>query len=165
MSGFLRLSRAGIAGILIVVLMGCERATPIPAGAQEVHITITESGVRLIPATVSAGDVYLVVDAPPDGSVTFVERKDASDATPGPMSDADLERLRRGDLQFTASSGLDAGGCSEAQNIEDRGKMGPCGNVMHVVVVPGKYAVLGDGPEADPATGSVGPIAVLEVVP
>ena len=49
--------------------------------------------------------------------------------------------------------------------MADRGKMGPCGNVMKVVLVPGTYAIVGGAPEPDPATGRMAPMAVLNVVP
>lgn len=58
-----------------------------------------------------------------------------------------------------------AGGCNAAQNAEDRGRMGPCGNVMKVVVVAGNYAIVGGGLEADPATNRPPLMAVLHVTP
>lgn len=163
--------------LLTGALAGCGRATPIPAGAQVVHLVITETEVRLTPRTVRAGDVYLVLDEPLQGSFMFAERQPSAEETPGPLSDDDLERLAHGDTEGTAIGGLDAGGCSAEQDAEDRGQMGPCGNVMKVVLVAGKYAVLGPGwreqmtessvdPTADPA-GFVPPasMAVLVVLP
>jgi hypothetical protein len=156
----------GLVGLLAIVLVGCSRATPIPAGAQQVHVVVTESEVRLEPTTVHAGDVYLVLDAPPDGSFAFVEMQRTDEATPGPLTDDDIARLARGDTEGTAIGGLDAGGCSAAQNAEDRGQMGPCGNVMKVVLVEGKYAIVGSTPETrDLTTGRWPPMAILEVVP
>ncbi len=161
-------------GMLAAVLAGCGGATPIPAGAQVVHVAITESGVRLDPATVHPGDVWLVLDRL-GGS--FVERKRTAEETPGPLSDDDLARLAQGDTGGFGFRALPAGGCSPAQDAEERGQMGPCGNVMKVVVVEGKYAILGPGwamqetapsvdPTADPA-GFLPPpsMAVLEVLP
>jgi hypothetical protein len=160
------------------MLVGCGRGqTPIPAGAQVVHVVATESEVSLDPSTVHAGEVYLVLDAPLDGSISFVERKSDAAETPGPLSDDDLARLAQGDTEGTAIGGLDAGGCSPEQDAEDRGQMGYCGNVMKVVVVEGKYAVLGPGwtemetePSADPTADPAGfhppqSMAVLEVLP
>jgi len=160
-------------GMLAAVLAGCGRATPIPAGAQVVHVVISESGVRLDPATVHPGDVWLVLDRL---GGDFVERAAAGE-TPGPLSDDDLARLAQGDPGGFSISALPAGGCSPAQDAEERGQMGPCGNVMKVVVVEGKYAILGPGwdlqgtepsvdPTADPA-GFLPPpsMAVLEVLP
>jgi hypothetical protein len=51
--------------LVTILVVGCGRGqTPIPAGAQVVHVFATESEVRLEPATVHAGDVYLVLDEP-----------------------------------------------------------------------------------------------------
>ena len=168
---------AGLVGLL-AVLIACGRGqVPIPAGAQVVHVVALESGVRLTPATVRAGDVYLVLDEPQNGSIQFVERKTAADEPPGPLSDDDLARLAAGDTEATAIGGLDAGGCSAEQDAEDRGQIGPCGNVMKVVVAAGKYAILGPGwremetePRVDPTADPAGfrppsSMAVLEVVP
>jgi hypothetical protein len=155
----------GVVGLLAGVIAGCSRATPIPPGAQQVHVTVTESEVRLDPTTVHAGDIYLVLDAPPDGGFAFVARQRAADATPGPLTDDDLARLARGDTEGTFIDGMNAGGCSAAQNAEDRGQMGPCGNVMKVELIEGKYAIVGDALEGDPATGRTPLVAVLEVLP
>ena len=43
--------------------------------------------------------------------------------------------------------------------------MGPCGNVLKVVVGPGAYVVVGGSPDPDPQTGELAPLAVLTVVP
>lgn len=147
---------------------------PIPDRAQVIHIVATEIGVRLDPATVHAGDVYLVLDSPVDGSFSFVERQRAGE-TAGPLSDDDLARLAAGDTGGTSRGGLDAGGCSDEQDAESRGQMGPCGNVMKVTLRVGKYAILGPvwteiefgvDATADP-DGFVPPpwMAVLEVLP
>jgi hypothetical protein len=169
---------AGV-GLLASVSFGCvgRGQTPIPPGAQVVHVVATASQVRLDPSRVHAGDVYLVLDEPLDGSFAFVERKRTAEESPGPMGDDDLERLAHGDTEGTATGRLEAGGCSAAQNAEDRGRMGPCGNVFKATVRVGKYAILGPGwtmmetepsldPTADPA-GFVSPptMAVLEVLP
>lgn len=155
----------GLVGLLAGLLVGCSRATPIPSGTQQVHVMVTESEARLEPAIVHAGDVYLVLDAPPDGSFAFVEQQHTVEATPGPLGDDDLARLARGDSQGLYIGGLNAGGCSAEQNAEDRGQMGPCGNVMKVVLVEGRYAIVGGTPDADPTIGRLPPMAVLEVVP
>ncbi len=163
--------------VVLLALAACGRGqAPIPAGAQVVQVVALESGVRLTPSRVHAGDVYLVVDEPPDGSIQFVKRKVAADVTPGPLSDDDLARVAKGDTQFTEISGLDAGGCSPEQNEADRGQLGYCGNVMQVTVGEGKYAVLGPAwreMEMDPAIHPTpnsslphpGSMAVLEVLP
>jgi hypothetical protein len=164
-------------GLLASASVGCGRGqTPIPREAQVVHVVASESEVRLDPATVHAGDVYLVLDEPLEGSFAFVERKRTAAETPGPMSDDDLERLAHGDTEGTATGSFSVG-CDAAQRAEDRGQMGYCGNVWKFVLVAGKYAILGPGwteqqteasvdPTADPA-GFLPPptMAVLEVLP
>ena len=158
-------TRTAVFAALPLALMACGRATSIPEGAQVVNVDITPSAVFLEPATVNAGDVYLVLDNPVDGSLTVVARKESETATPGPLSDAEIERVRSGDMFHTSSDGMDAGGCSPEQNAEDRGRMGPCGNVKLVVLAPGKYAIVGGAPGRDPTTGQLAPMAVLTVVP
>ena len=129
-----------LVGLLAISLTGCGRGqTPIPYGAQQVHVQVVGSEVRLDPATVPAGDVYVVLDTP-RSSVGFAQRLATAGATPGPLRDEDLERLARGDTEGTAIGGFDLLGCTEDQRTEDRGRMGPCGNVFKVVLTPGKYA-------------------------
>jgi hypothetical protein len=75
---------AVLAALLMVATVGCGPTHhPIPVGSQQVHVVITDSEVRLDPTAVSAGDVYLVLDAPAKGSIVFVEAKATADATPG----------------------------------------------------------------------------------
>jgi hypothetical protein len=169
----------GLVGLLAGSI-GCEQGTqPVPPGVQLVHLVATQSEVRLDPAIVHAGDVYLELDEPVDGSFTFVELKRTAMETPGPLSDNDLERIAHGDTEATsiASYGVV---CDAAQRAKDRGKLarpGGCGNVWKFVLVEGKYAILGPGwveqsteasvdPTADPA-GFVPPptMAVLNVLP
>ena len=152
---------------LLVAITACDaqRAQAIPAGGQVVHVTISAGAVHLEPPTVRPGNVYLVLESPADGHLTFVERQSSADATPGPLTDKDLARLARGDTEGMSISGLDAGGCSPDQNAQDQGRLGPCGNVMLVVVATGAYAVVGGSPEADPVTGRTPPAAVLSVGP
>ena len=166
-----------LVGLLVGVLAGCGRNTPIPPGAQVVHVVATESEVRLDPATVHAGDVYLVLEEPLDGSFAFVALKRTAEATPGPLSDDDLERLAHGDTEGTSMEGFSVG-CVPSQQAESRGQTGPCGNAFGpMVLVEGKYAILGPGwtmmetePSVDPTAGPGGflpppTMAVLEVLP
>lgn len=146
-------------------IIGCSRATSIPAGAQVIHVAVSESTVRLDPATARAGDVYLELDEPETGSIVLVERQRTAGESPGPLQGDDLARLARGDTAGFSITGLDAGGCSAEQDAEDRGRLGPCGNVLKVVLAVGTYAIVGGMPEGDPSTGSLPPLAVLEVVP
>jgi hypothetical protein len=169
--------RAALFGLVTGILIGCGPGqAAIPAGAEVVHLVATESEVRLDPATVHAGDVYLVLDEPLDGSFAFVARMRTAAGPPGPMSDDDLERLAHGDTQGTASESFSVG-CDAAQQAESRGRLGYCGNVWKVALVAGKYAILGPGwteqeteasvdPTADPAGFRPPPtMAVLEVLP
>ena len=151
--------------LALSTILGCEQPTPVPAGAQVVQVTITESAVVLQPDTVRAGDVYLAIESPPTGSFAFVARQDSETATPGPLTDEGIDRLRRGDTFHTAVDFIMAGGCSPAQDAEARGKLGHCGNVAKVVVSPGRYALVGGAPEGDPAARGLPPAAILTVVP
>src|SRR5688572_322197 len=60
--------------LLVTVLGGCGRpAATIPPGAQQVQVTMSGSEVRLDPAMVRPGDVYVVLDTP-GSSVGFAQR-------------------------------------------------------------------------------------------
>ena len=151
-----------MAAILLAgMLAGCGRARPIPPGAQEVHVVVTASEVRLDPAIVGAGDVYVVLDTP-GSSVGFAQRKRTAAETPGPLSDDDLDRLGHGDTEGFAIGGMGDVGCSAAQRAEDHGQLGPCGNVVQMTLTAGKYAFFTGDLESgvDPPV-----IAVLEVLP
>jgi hypothetical protein len=152
---------AVLIALLAIATAGCWRGqATIPPGGQQVHVSVTGANVRLDPATVPAGDVYVVLDTP-GSSVGFASRQDRAEATPGPLSDDDLARLALGDTQGTAISGFDNVGCSADQRAEDWGLMGYCGNVFKETLTPGKYAFF----IGDPEGGRPRSIAVLEVVP
>jgi hypothetical protein len=151
--------------LLISSLAGCGRGqTPIPDGAHEVHVQVIESEVRLDPATVPAGDVYVVLDTPRSG-VGFAQRKATAAETPGPLREEDIERLARGDTEGTAIGGFDLFGCSDEQRAEDRGQMGPCGNVFKIVLTPGKYAFYSGNLEGGASGEGPRSIVILEVAP
>ena len=163
--GAIWLSGSGIpllVGLLATVLAGCGRGqAPIPAGAQQVHVTASEARVRLDPATARAGDVYVVLDTP-RSSVGFVQRKRTADETPGPLADDDVARIAGGgDTQGFAMSGFDLVGCDDAQRAEDLGQQGPCGNVFKVVLSAGTYAFFSGALEEGPPRS----MAILEVAP
>jgi hypothetical protein len=154
-----------VLGLLGGVAAGCAGGlTPIPSGAQQVHIADTETSLDLRPATVRAGNVYVVLDGPRQ-SVVLVTQKRTAEATPGPMSDDDLDRLTRGDTEGTSIEGISVA-CSAEQRAAARGKVGYCGNVYRFRLAPGKYAFLVDSPDGDPPR-TVPPesMAVLEVTP
>ena len=129
-------------------LVGCERATAIPSGAQQVHVVASETEIHLNPTTVHAGDVYLVLDVPQRG-VELV-RSGAQAGVSGALTDDDLARL--------------------AQNADAEGigieilTVSCCGNVYKETLASGKYAIL-----LLDAASSVGSppasLAVLQVVP
>ncbi len=148
-------------GLVGCLLIGCEDLTSIPSGAVQVHITDTESELRLQPATVPAGDIYLVLDGPRQ-SVTFVSRKRTAEETPGPMNDDDLDRLAHGDTEGTSIEGFSVG-CSAEQRAASRGQTGHCGNVYKLELAPGKYALLLDPPEG--VAAPPGTMVILEVTP
>ena len=79
------------------------------------------------------------------------------------MSDDDLARLAYGgDTQGFTMGGFNYPECSAAQRAEGRGHMGPpCGNVVKMVLVDGKYAFLIGTIEEGPPRS----MAVLEVLP
>jgi len=129
-----------------------------------VHVVIAGSEVRLEPATVTAGDVYVVLDSP-GSSVGFAQRQRTATETPGPLSDDDLARLARGDTQGTAIGGFDDSGCAADQRAESRGRMGPCGNVFKIGLTQGKYAFFTGNLDGGPPGDYSGSIAVLDVVP
>lgn len=150
-----------LVSLLAIVLAGCGRGMPIPAGAQEVHVTVTDSDVRLDPATAHAGDIYIVMDVPRSG-VGFVRRQPTAEETPGPLTADDLARITQGgDAQGFNMSGFAAGDCDEAQDAEDFGRSGPCGNVELMALSPGKYVFFSGVLELGPPSS----MAILEVVP
>jgi len=154
-----------ILGLLGGAAAGCAGGlTSIPSGAQQVHIADTDTSLRLLPATVHPGDVYVVLDGPRQ-SVVFVAQKRTADATPGPMSDDDLDRLERGDTEGTSIEGISVA-CSTEQRVAARGQVGYCGNVYRFTLAPGKYAFLVDPPDGDPPQPvPAGSMAILEVTP
>ena len=158
-------------GLLItsaLAIAGCgllDRGQPIPAGAQQVHVTIVDGTVRLAPDTVRAGPTYLVVDDPPDGGFAFVSGTGSGGTAEAPLAPGAVERLERGDTEGTSISGFSAGGCDAAQNAADRGKTGPCGNVMMVALGPGTYALAAEPLEIRDEGAPPVPITVLTVTP
>ena len=169
-----------IVTVLVAMLAGCGQGqVTVPSGAQLVHLVATQTEVRLNPATVHAGDVFIQLDEPLDGgSFTLVVGADSATATPGPLSDNDLARIASGDMQSTAES-LYEPSCSGPQGADVGHLVAPgvCGDVWKITLAPGKYAILGPGwlpaqmqasvePTADPS-GFKAPstMAVLEVLP
>jgi hypothetical protein len=119
-----------------------------------VHVVVSGDSVRLEPSTARAGDVYLVIDNPGTG-VTLVERQSTADESPGPLSDAELDRVAHGDTVHTWITC-----CFEN---------GEQGSVGKLVVAPGSYVFVTDDPTAlAERSGGVIPsqsIGVLRVEP
>jgi hypothetical protein len=149
--------RAAAIAALLLWLSACTGNAPIPSGAQQVQVTVTDSGVELEPESVAAGDVYLVLD---DGAINFIERKAGAYASNEPLNDEQIAQILDGNLQDTSISGLDANTCDPEQRAAARGMTGPCGNVMLVRVRPGSYLIVAGPPEE---AGQ--PSAVLAVTP
>jgi hypothetical protein len=149
LGGALAIGLVGLVAALVAVW-----GTPlrIPTGAQEVHIEVTETEVRLSPAAVHAGDVYFTVDQPEDPSghagFTFVSRgyPGQGGGDPEPMSDEDVARLAQGDYQGTA---LQSGWSDQAKFTLAEG------NYVFLIAGPG-----GEMPGVPPMS-----MAVLEVLP
>jgi len=140
-----RLRYMAVALALAGTLGGCETATAIPAGAQQVHVDATGATVRLDPTTVRAGDVYLVVDLPPEDAQLAM-----LDESGRPLSDADLARLTQaGDGQGLLIMGID-NSC--------------CGNVHKETLSAGKYAFVLHADSMGPGVPPP-PVTVLEVTP
>jgi hypothetical protein len=135
--------------LVAIVTTGCESRTAIPPGAQQVRVTTTPTSVQLTPASVHAGDVYLVLDPLPSGIVlAFVQSATSSGA--GPLSSADLARLaQNADAEGLGTETLD---------------ISCCGNVYKETLVPGKYALVVDDAQRQPGSRPLS-IAVLDVQP
>jgi hypothetical protein len=131
-----------LVAVLAVLLTGIVHGhTPIPAGAEVVHVTVSASGVAEVqPATVHAGDVYVVLDTP-RSQVAFIQ-----------------DELTGTDLPRSGSLNLD--GCTDAQRAEDIGQQGYCGNAFKVNLPVGKYVFVGPNGAGPPS-----PLARLEVLP
>ena len=148
--------RAVVLPLLVAgTLSGCgpDRIS-VPPGAQVVHVVVNGDSLRLEPSTVRAGDVYLVIDNP-GTRVTLVERQSTPDESPGPLSDAELDRVAHGDLFHTSNT------CC----IEN----GRYGNVGKLAAAAGAYVFVTDDPTAlaEKSGGVIPPesIGVLRVEP
>ena len=151
---------AAAAIALAATTAACDVHEPIviPAGAQVIRVTVSDTEIALQPASVHAGDVYLVNEGPaPD--FTFVARSSGPGADAEPMSDADVERLALGDFQFTSMEGFSVS-CAPDQWTEGRHWEG-CGENVALTLSAGRYAILAGAEE--PGVAPV--MAVLDVDP
>lgn len=156
----MRRQRNAFIGMALLVLAACGRGqVPIPPEATEVHVTVADADVHLEPSSVRAGDTYLVLDEPLDGSFTLISGAGDASGARSSLTRAQLDGVASGDLQGTASESFDVG-CSVEQRAQDRGQMGYCGNVWKVTLEPGIYAVIAK----EPQPGQASSLAVLQVV-
>jgi hypothetical protein len=135
--------------VLVGGLGGCEPApVAIPAGAQQIAVTVTATTVTLTPAKVPAGDVYLVLSFPAQGpgEVLLLENGNAG------LTDAQLANVAQtgGDFQGGSTKGLSAS-C--------------CGNVDKETFTAGKYAIILPGPQGSAAVTPPLATAILQVGP
>jgi len=149
-------------GLLVAGSMaGCERVLVVPSGVQTVHATVTRDSVRLEPATVHEGMVYLTVDS--DGTELELVGGAAiggGDTDPRALvglTDEHLDAVLHGDLVDTyISSGFRSGG--ELGNASELGEL-PAGKYLFlpdgiVILEPGAYDSI-----------PLDVVALLEVVP
>lgn len=152
-----------LAGTMVVASVGA-LALPtlpptalMPADAQRVRVVVTGGALTLTPATVTSGQVYLLIDASA-ASVSFIGRSYATQEEidahqghePGPLTDAEVDAIARGDVYLTSAfAGL--------------------GDVMRLDLLPGKYVVVTDDPTLLASQGGgrvpAGTLAVLTMVP
>jgi len=159
-AGRLAAATAALAGATMICSIGAlalpvlPPETLIPAGTPRVHVSMTDGALTLTPATVSAGPVYLLIDASA-AQVAFIGRSYATqeeiDALqghePGPLTDAEVDAIARGDEYLTS---IYAG----------------MGDVARWDLLPGKYVLVIDDPTilASPGGGRApGTLAVLTV--
>lgn len=135
----------------------CRSGLVVPSGAQVVHATVTRSSVRLEPAIVRAGMVYLVTESDHAELIFIAGSESATDPGPLGLTDDRLDAVLHGDLLHTyQASGFPSGG--QMGSGSELGALSP-GKYLFlpagvVTLAPGAYSEI-------PA----GAFAVLEVVP
>ena len=145
---------------LTFAIAACDIHEPIviPAGAQVVHVSASDDAVSIEPATVTAGDVYFVLEGP-NPAISFVANKDAPDAPIEGMDEAEVERLAHGDYIYTAMDGFNVT-CAADAWTEERHWQG-CGENHVLPLEPGLYALVAS--DEEPGVPPV--MAVLKVTP
>ena len=160
-AGRLAAAAAALAGATVICSIGAlalpvlPAETLIPAGTARVHVSVTDGALTLTPATVSAGPVYLLIDASA-GDVLFIGRSYATQGEidaqqghePGPLTDAEVDAIARGNTYRTSTTaGL--------------------GDVARWDLLPGKYVLVTDNPTTLTSQGGgrapAGTLAVLTV--
>ena len=148
-----------VAPLAVLVLAACQPPPVIiPNGAQVVRVTTTEDAAMLAPRTVQNGDVYFVIEGPGLG-FTFVSHRAEGDAEPSGMTEAQIERIRRGDYQDTQIEGFAVSCAPEAWTEASRWE--GCRENSMLTLTEGLYAVLANSEEP----GAPPVMDVLEVVP
>lgn len=139
---------ASVGALLFAVVLADKPAImPIPTGAQQVRVVMTASAVRVEPASVHAGDVYFVVDAPgEETAVGLVYGATMPDGAMRPLSDEGVARIAAGDYQGTTMDGLGA-------------------DVSVLMLTEGSYVFLGPGSNGGVPGVAPRSMAVLRVVP
>lgn len=130
----------------------------IPQGAQVVRVFADDESVQLVPASVQAGDVYLVLEGP-NPAITFVSRPPGPGAELEGMDEDQARRVAEGDFQDTGIDGISVT-CAADAWTEERHWTG-CGENVKLTLAPGFYGVLARSD--DPGVAPV--MAVLEVTP
>jgi hypothetical protein len=110
------------------------------------------------PASVHPGDVCVVLEGP-SPTIGLVSAKLSEDAPVTGMSQAQLDRVARGDMQGTQidSFGIACGADAWTEQHHWQG----CGEIIQLTLSEGMYAFMAD----DDQPGVAPPMAVLEVVP
>ena len=109
-----RLVLVALSLLLIGAFCRCEEhALVVPSGSQIITATLTRGSVRVEPATVHAGTVYVHVDS--DGTELFfiggLDPAISPRPGPDPLTDEHLAAVLGGDLYHTFQmSGLESGG-------------------------------------------------------
>jgi hypothetical protein len=138
-AAFLVDKRAAIVVALLVIVLGLllsgvvRSHSAVPAGAQQVEVEVTATEVRLMPASVRAGDIYLVL-VTPRSSINITQDELVETDVPSEFS-------------------FDLTGCTDAQRSADRGQIGYCGNVFKVNLSAGKWAVISTSGDAGKGFG------------
>jgi hypothetical protein len=135
-----------------VALIACGVATQVPQGGQAVRVSMEGNELRLDPATVHPGDVYVVLEESAPAVDVVYRTADPNDpqSPPLPISDDDVRWLQQeGSFQGAIHAGLGVGGY---------------GNVFKVGPLSlGNYALMVDRNEEPPTDPSLISVSVLEV--
>jgi hypothetical protein len=145
---------------LVAVAAACDVHAPvvIPAGAQVVRVRAAPAVVEVVPASVRAGDVYLVMEGP-EPAISFVSHSAGPGEPASGMGEDQIERVALGDYQSTRIEGF-AVTCAPERWTEGTHWEG-CGENVRLTLSEGLYVVI-----VGAETPGVAPVMdVLEVTP